>query len=188
MLLLVAAALVASGCEREQRRFSEPTGNAPLAPSVAVATVQPGGSAPSSAGTTAKPTMDTDGPYEENAYAISQGKRLFTGYNCVGCHSHGGGGIGPPLMDDAWRYGYEPQAIFTSIVQGRPNGMPAFAGRIPEQQVWQLVAYVRSMSAMLRGDVLPGRADAMHAGEPELRRDRRVPRPEPVPKPKPVTP
>jgi cytochrome c oxidase cbb3-type subunit 3 len=185
---LVALAVLVTACEREQRRFSEPVGNAPLAPAVAIATIQPGGSRPSSSGTTATPAMDRSGPYEENAYAISQGKRLFTWYNCIGCHAHGGGGIGPPLMDNAWRYGYAPDAIFTTIVQGRPNGMPAFAGRVPEQQVWQLVAYVRSMSAMVRADAAPGRADAMQAGEPELRRDRAQPRPEIVPKPKPVTP
>ena len=30
---------------------------------------------------------------EQNAYAIAQGKRLFSWYNCVGCHANGGGGI-----------------------------------------------------------------------------------------------
>ena len=32
--------------------------------------------------------------YEGNASALSEGKRLFTSFNCVGCHGHGGGGIG----------------------------------------------------------------------------------------------
>src|SRR4051812_38033500 len=41
-------------------------------------------------------------PYEQNAYAMSQGKLLYENFNCVGCHFHGGGGIGPPLMDDKW--------------------------------------------------------------------------------------
>src|SRR5699024_2472602 len=78
-------------------------------------------------------------PYDDNAYAVSQGKRFFTWYNCVGCHAHGGGGMGPPLMDDKWLYGSRPQDIFTTIVEGRPNGMPSFRDRIPEQQVWQIV-------------------------------------------------
>ncbi len=46
-------------------------------------------------------------------------------------------------MDDKWIYGAHPAQIYSSIVQGRPNGMPAFADRVPEQQVWQLVAYVQ---------------------------------------------
>jgi cytochrome c oxidase cbb3-type subunit 3 len=119
-------------------------------------------------------------PYEGNAYAVSQGKQLFTWFNCVGCHGHGGGGMGPPLMDDKWLYGSRPQDIFTTIVEGRPNGMPSFRDRIPEQQVWQLVAYVRSMSGQLRSDVLPGRSDELQSGEPEVARDPKTPKADPA--------
>src|ERR1044071_3848683 len=45
---------------------------------------------------------------ETNAYAIAEGKRLYTQLNCVGCHANGGGGMGPPLMDDKWIYGSAP--------------------------------------------------------------------------------
>ena len=63
---------------------------------------------------------------------------------------------GPALMDDEWLYGSEPaQHLRRRIVQGRPNGMPSFGGHIPEDQVWQIVAYVRSMSGQLRKDVAP---------------------------------
>ena len=78
----------------------------------------------------------------------SEGQRLFGWYNCAGCHANGGGGMGPPLMDDEWIYGSSPENIYTTIVQGRPNGMPSFAGKIPTPQVWMLVAYVRSLSAL----------------------------------------
>jgi cytochrome c oxidase cbb3-type subunit 3 len=71
-------------------------------------------------------------PYDENAYAVSQGKRLYRWYNCNGCHAGGGGGIGPALMDAEWRYGGDPAQVFASIVQGRPNGMPSFGGHIPK--------------------------------------------------------
>jgi cytochrome c oxidase cbb3-type subunit 3 len=73
----------------------------------------------------------------------------------------GGGGMGPALMDDVWFYGADPPAIFTSIAAGRPNGMPAFGDRIPAQQIWQLVAYVRTLGALQRKDVRPSRPDAM---------------------------
>ena len=69
-----------------------------------------------------------------NAYARREGKRLFSWYNCIGCHANGGGGMGPPLMDDEWIYGSEPANIFATIVEGRPNGMPSFGGSIPETQ------------------------------------------------------
>lgn len=100
-------------------------------------------------------------PYEENAYAVSQGKTLYNQFNCSGCHFQGGGGIGPPLMDAEWIYGSRPENVFESIVEGRPNGMPSFGGKIVTDQVWQLVAYVRSMSGLLRKDVAPGRSDDM---------------------------
>jgi cytochrome c oxidase cbb3-type subunit 3 len=64
-------------------------------------------------------------------------------------------------MDDQWIYGSRPEQIFSDIVQGRPNGMPSFEGRIPDYQVWELVAYVRSMSGQLPSDVAPSRSDEM---------------------------
>src|SRR5207237_1157293 len=61
-------------------------------------------------------------PYEGNAYAIAEGQRLYEQYNCSGCHFHGGGGIGPALMDNEWIYGSSPANIYTSLAEGRPNG------------------------------------------------------------------
>ena len=49
-------------------------------------------------------------------------------------------------MDDEWIYGGRLQQIHQTIVEGRPNGMPAWGGRIPDPQIWQIAAYVRSMS------------------------------------------
>ena len=105
--------------------------------------------------------------YEENAFALSQGQQLYEYFNCVGCHAHGGGGIGPPLMDDKWIYGYHPEQIFATIVEGRPNGMPSFRGRIPDYQVWQIAAYVRSMSGLVAKDAAPSREDHMKGKPPE---------------------
>ncbi len=64
-------------------------------------------------------------------------------------------------MDAKWIYGSSPENIYDTIVQGRPNGMPAFGGKIPGQQVWQLVAYVRSLGGLLRKDVSSTRDDHM---------------------------
>ena len=105
--------------------------------------------------------------YEENAYAMNEGKRLYEWFNCVGCHAHGGGGMGPPLMDDKWLYGGQPDQIFKTIVEGRPNGMPSFRYKIPDNQVWQLAAYVRSMSGQVPFDAAPGRSDDINATKPE---------------------
>jgi len=84
--------------------------------------------------------------YYENPQAVVEGKRLFSQYNCSGCHSNGGGGMGPDLMDDEWIYGDRLEQIHQTLVEGRPNGMPAWGGKIPDAQLWALAAYVRSMS------------------------------------------
>jgi cytochrome c oxidase cbb3-type subunit 3 len=89
--------------------------------------------------------------------------------------------MGPPLMDDKWIYGSEPQKIFETIVQGRPNGMPAFGNKIVSDQVWQIVAYVRSMSGLLRKDVAPGRTDDMQVRSQEQATQKAVPVTDPAP-------
>jgi len=97
--------------------------------------------------------------YYENAQAVVEGKRLFSQYNCSGCHSNGGGGMGPSLMDDEWIYGGRLEQIHQTLVEGRPNGMPAWGGKVPDQQLWELAAYVRSMS-------LPATLAAQHGSTP----------------------
>jgi cytochrome c oxidase cbb3-type subunit 3 len=83
--------------------------------------------------------------------------------------------MGPPLTDEEWIYGAEPENIFATITGGRPNGMPAFGGKLSNQQVWQLVAYVRTLSGLARKDVKPSRNDAMTEKESEIRRPPREP-------------
>lgn len=85
-------------------------------------------------------------PYIGNPSAIQDGRRLFNWYNCSGCHGgHGGGGMGPSLRDQMWLYGSRDDQIFDSIAEGRSKGMPAWGSKIPENQIWELVAYIKSM-------------------------------------------
>ena len=100
-------------------------------------------------------------PYQGSAYAISEGQRMFGWYNCSGCHANGGGGIGPPLIKQAFTYGEEPANLFDTIIKGRPNGMPAWGGRVPEYQIWQLVAFVRSLNGLEPKSATPVRADTV---------------------------
>jgi cytochrome c oxidase cbb3-type subunit 3 len=120
--------------------------------------------------------------YEENAYGLAEGKRLFSAMNCSGCHFHGGGGIGPPLMDDKWFYGGAPAQVYASIVQGRPNGMPSYKNKLPSHQVWQVAAYVRSMSGLASSSSTPGRSEQMFTGPPENSRAPMQPRNSSTPK------
>lgn len=104
--------------------------------------------------------------YGANAFHVSEGQRLYEDFNCSGCHAHGGGDIGPPLMDDEWVYGSRPEQIVATIMQGRPNGMPSFATKLTEQQMWQLAAYVRSLSGNVPKDVPSSRGDTASTGDP----------------------
>lgn len=145
-------AVLSIGCEREERRFRETVPPGPSAVIVPSTSLEAG---------PARQGHADFSRYERNAHAISEGQRLYEWFNCSGCHARGGGAIGPALMDDTWVYGGEPAQIFATLVEGRPNGMPAFGPRVPDQQLWQIVAYVRSMSGQVRKDVAPGRTDTL---------------------------
>ena len=168
MRTVVLVALVALGvtaCERERRDFQTPPSGSQVTRSLRMTDITPGAPEPPSA--SASP--------EDNAYALSEGKRLFTWYNCNGCHGNGGGSMGPALMDDVWIYGSEPANVFATIVQGRPNGMPSFGGRIPDKELWQLVAYVRSLSGQASKMTATGRNDDIMVKPGENRMDREKP-------------
>ena len=136
--IIAVGALALISCSREKRNFRPDPGQVVVFGDAArESTLQPGG--PQNAAAVANPDHG-------NAYAISEGQRLFGWYNCSGCHANGGGGIGPPLIKQNWIYGGEPANIFDTIVKGRPNGMPTWGGRIPEYQIWEIVAFVRSLN------------------------------------------
>ena len=87
-------------------------------------------------------------PYEGNKRAITVGGQLFIGYNCLDCHgAEGSGAMGPSFQDGRWHFGGSPGEVFESIYQGRPDGMPAWGGRITNDQIWMLTAYVRSLAS-----------------------------------------
>lgn len=92
------------------------------------------------------PMPRIDNPYADDHVAAVEGRRLFTWYNCEGCHGgHAGGGMGPSLRDLTWLYGNEDQDIFNSIAEGRAFGMPAWGTKIPTSHIWKLVAYIQSL-------------------------------------------
>ena len=160
-LVALIAVLCVTACERERREFRVPNGEQ-LSQATRLTDLQAG--SPSLPG-------PVDSPFRDNAFGLSEGKRLYSAYNCVGCHAQGGGAIGPALMDHRWIYGSRPAQIYSTIIEGRPNGMPAFGGRIPDQQVWQIVAYVESLSGNVSQAAAPARNDDMNAAAPENRRE-----------------
>jgi len=87
-------------------------------------------------------------PYEGDKKAVATGGQLFVAYNCLDCHgAEGSGAMGPSFQDGRWHFGGSPAEVFESIYQGRPDGMPSWGGRITNDQIWMLTAYVRSLSS-----------------------------------------
>jgi len=182
-LIVLASALSPCGCRREARTFRPSPASAEDLRWTSLSELHPGPAlAAGSMGPFAAPAGHVVNGYEENAYALSEGKRLFSAFNCTGCHAHGGGDIGPPLLDDRWIYGSEPEQVFSTIVEGRPNGMPSFGARIPAYQIWWLTAYVRSMSGLVNKNAAPGRDDHMKSNPPENSKPTEAPNNSSMPK------
>ena len=163
-LYLIAAGCLlslASSCQREHHDIRpSPARLALYGDAARESPLRPGGSA--------QPHTQVTNPYNGSGYDIQEGQRLFEWYNCSGCHSHGGGGIGPPLIKTEWIYGGEPENLFDTIVKGRPNGMPSWGGRIPEYQIWEIVAYVRSLNGEQPRSATAARSDTIQTNPQDL--------------------
>jgi mono/diheme cytochrome c family protein len=103
-------------------------------------------------------------PYAGQADAIAAGRELFVTRTCSGCHgAAGGGGMCPPLINDAWVYGSDDTTLFNLIrggsvglaARGYVRGtrekvagdMPPLGAAISEDETWKLLAYIRSRYA-----------------------------------------
>jgi cytochrome c oxidase cbb3-type subunit 3 len=164
--ILLALTTLVAACEREDREHRADPIVTETPERIALTPLSPGPGGPIEVRT------GRGRDYEENAYHMSQGKKLYVWFNCNGCHANGGGGSGPALMDDSWIYGGQIENIVQTIREGRPNGMPSFRGKIPDDQIWELAAYIRSMGRYVPMDAAPARSDSMHPGPAESRRPR----------------
>lgn len=103
-------------------------------------------------------------PYTGNAEAIAEGQNLFVTKACSGCHgAGGGGGMGPPVINDVWIYGDDDETLFQLIklgsVEYRALGhqrkgresivgdMPAMGAVASDDEIWKLIAFIRSKHA-----------------------------------------
>jgi len=93
----------------------------------------------------AKRIKKTKNPYEGNPDAIKRGKEIFLS-KCSACHGENAkGGIGPDLTDNKWKYGGSDKEIYMSIANGRPGGMPPWGTTLSDDDIWKVIAYLRSL-------------------------------------------
>jgi mono/diheme cytochrome c family protein len=94
-------------------------------------------------------------PVAATPASIAAGKKLYDG-QCASCHGVSGKGDGKAgallkplpsdLTDADWKHGQTDGEIFTVIRDGaRQTGMRAYGSRIPANDLWNLVNYVRSL-------------------------------------------
>lgn len=90
-------------------------------------------------------------PVAGDAAAIAEGEMLFEAV-CAGyCHVKAGAdrdGKCPNLFDCEWKNGEGTDAeMFKVVSDGVPKTeMVGFAGQLPDDMLWQILAYVRSAS------------------------------------------
>ena len=85
-------------------------------------------------------------PFANDANAIAAGSKLFR-QNCAKCHGSEGLGTDkkPNLQSDRIRQATPGELEWLLTNGSLRNGMPSWS-RLPEQQRWQIVSYLKDMS------------------------------------------
>jgi cytochrome c oxidase cbb3-type subunit 3 len=88
-----------------------------------------------------------ENPKAKDPGSVERGMKYFDQFNCAGCHApNAGGGMGPALSEGIFKFGGKPANIYLTISHGRPLGMPAWGALLPDEVIWDLVSYIKSIS------------------------------------------
>jgi cytochrome c oxidase cbb3-type subunit 3 len=105
-----------------------------------------------------KPATELPASLDLSRGDAQRGGRLFARL-CVGCHGPGGiGNYAPALANTVFQSTADPAFIYRTISYGRIDAaMPAFRqpgrGGLSDEQILDLVAYVRSLGTRTRSDI-----------------------------------
>lgn len=93
----------------------------------------------------------TVSPLANSVAAAAEGKSLFL-VNCQQCHDADGRAlanvdfVAANLTEpDMWFYGSDSYSIFNTIKNGAGLLMPPFSDTLDDDQIWKIVAHVRSI-------------------------------------------
>lgn len=90
-------------------------------------------------------SLPSENPYSGDPAALAEGRQTFETI-CSACHKPDGSGlVGPSLVDPYWKYGDSDEALFESVAQGRPLGMPPWEAQLGSEKIWKVLAYVESL-------------------------------------------
>ena len=112
-----------------------------------VALTQTPGASTQNTGAGGAETRVTKNPLEGNRDAIRNGGAMFR-TRCAGCHGPDARGDRGPDLTGLWASGVSDDRIFDTVRQGVPGSeMPgADASRVPDREIWQVLAYVRTLA------------------------------------------
>ena len=138
ILVLSAFLALAFSCQAQQGQSSKSTEEKPPAPSTG-ATIPP-------------EALKVLNPIKPTASSTAAGKKKF-GYDCAMCHGVDGDGKGDLAVDMKLNMiDYRDPATLKSITDGEMfyvingNGkMPSEADRLKDEDIWNLVNYIRSI-------------------------------------------
>ena len=90
-------------------------------------------------------------PSNLKAPAMIAGGRALFNRRCAGqCHGIDGqeGFQGPTLLGKAY---LDPPYVFATLIAGRPgSAMPSWKGRLPDDELWKIIAFVSSLGDQAR--------------------------------------
>lgn len=89
-------------------------------------------------------------PFAGNPEAIATGKVIYEA-TCTGyCHSAAGSqrtARCPNLFDCEWKHGKSDGEVFHAVTEGvAKTEMVGFKGKLPDEILWKVIAYLRSAS------------------------------------------
>jgi len=99
-------------------------------------------------------------PFDGNPEAILAGMGGFR-QRCADCHGTDARGVRGPDITQIWSSGRSDQGLFRTIRNGISNTeMPAFiAPRTSDREIWQMLAYLRTLAAPAPTDPPRGNAE-----------------------------
>ena len=97
-------------------------------------------------------------PLEGDPSAIRAGMGIFRA-RCADCHGVDARGVRGPDISRVWAEGRTDGGLFQTLRNGVPNTeMPSVGARTPDIEVWQILAYVRTLATPAPTDPPRGNA------------------------------
>lgn len=86
-------------------------------------------------------------PFANDPQAIAAGRIAFRSICSGYCHGTGRATRCPNLFDCEWKHGGSDADVFHTVTEGvKGTEMVGFRGKLPDELLWKIVAYIRSAS------------------------------------------